>query len=158
MIKFQSLLWTFVAQFNKISLCSSVCVDDEKKLDTVMASVENYYQQLELTAIRLKRRIYVSSENDLMPQLIKKTYFPLFQKSSPWQFFDVRYPHFDVLSASVEDVANDSSSEFSDFHRELLDVHFLSKSDFIVCAKSPRVMSSQLLTFNALCVCLLIQL
>jgi hypothetical protein len=55
-------------------------VDDEHKLDSVMVSVENYYQQLELTAVRLKRRIYVSSENELMHQLIKKTYFSCIKK------------------------------------------------------------------------------
>jgi hypothetical protein len=62
-------------------LYSSVCVDDENKLDGVMTSVENYYQQLELNAVQLKRRIYVSSENELLHQLIKKTYFSYLKKT-----------------------------------------------------------------------------
>jgi len=41
-------------------------------LDHVMVAVEDHFQQLELTALILKRRIYVSSADDAMPKKIKK--------------------------------------------------------------------------------------
>ncbi|XP_059487315.1 alpha-(1,6)-fucosyltransferase-like [Neocloeon triangulifer] len=103
-----------------------ICVDKEEYLDEVISAVDHFYQQFEMTSISMRRRIFVSSRSPDIPLIIKKT-----------------YQHIDVLHISEEILIEVGAQEFSEdeseFPRDVLDTHFLSKTDFLVSADSRKL-------------------
>ncbi|CAB3362414.1 Hypothetical predicted protein [Cloeon dipterum] len=98
-----------------------ICVDDEGLLDDLISAVEHRYSQLEIKDISLQRRIFVSSNNWDIPRKIKKT-----------------YPHIDIMYVSEELMIEVGAEEFAEdrfeFQKDILDVHFLQNTEFIISA------------------------
>lgn len=90
-----------------------------------MKHVENYYDQLEMTQVIHKRRIYIATEE---PAVIKE--------------IEEKYPEYDIISnKEAATIARNLTTRWSPeaLIGIVTDLHMLSQTDYVVCAFSSNV-------------------